>query len=56
MDDLAWDLVFYGLMAITFIGIIAGSAAARRKKREGADGDTAAPGSGGASRDRDGPA
>lgn len=36
MGELPWDLVFYGSMAMIFVGIMAGSAASRRKR--GTDG------------------
>lgn len=38
-----WDLIFYGSMAIIFMGIIAASARARRQRRTGgtSEGSTA---------------
>ena len=39
MGDLPWDLVYYGSMAIIFIGIIAASRRARKARREADQGD-----------------
>ena len=34
MGDLPWDLVYYGSMAIIFVGIIAASRKARKARRD----------------------